>query len=254
MIQRAAQEVAAVDAVPLPAGDWCLFLDVDGTLLDLAATPGAVVVDASLLALLERLRRAAGGALALVSGRTIVDLDRLFTPLKLPTAGIHGCERRDARGVSTVAPVVREQLEPLRAGLGELAARHPGLLLEDKGAALALHFLQVPQLERELRARVAMLAAPLVPEFALLDGHAVIEIKPAVHSKDSAVTAFLREAPFQGRLPIFIGDDHTDYDGFEAVRRAGGMAIAVGPRVRSDWWLPGPTAVRLWLEQLAGRT
>jgi len=252
MIKLAAQEAAAVGAVPLPASAWCLFLDVDGTLLDLAATPGAVVADASLLALLERLRRAAGDALALVSGRTIVDLDRLFTPLRLPAAGIHGCERRDARGVSEVAPVVLEQLEPLRAGLTALAARHPGLLLEDKGAALALHFLQVPQLERELRAQVAMLAAPLVPEFALLDGHAVIEIKPAIHTKDSAVTAFMGEAPFIGRTPIFIGDDHTDYGGFEAVRRAGGMAIAVGPRVRSEWWLPGPAAVRRWLVQLAG--
>ena len=239
-------------AVPMPAGDWCLFLDVDGTLLDLAASPGAVTVDASLLALLERLRRAAGGALALVSGRTIVDLDRLFTPLKLPAAGIHGFERRDVHGTSTVADVVRAQLDPLRVALAQIAARHSGLLLEDKGAALALHFLQAPQLERELRAQVAVLAAPLVPEFALLDGHAVIEIKPAVHTKDSAVTAFMREAPFRGRRPIFIGDDHTDYGGFEAVRRAGGMAIAVGPRVRSEWWLPGPGAVRDWLEQLAG--
>ena len=251
-MQLAAQEAAAVHAVPMPAGAWCLFLDVDGTLLDLAASPGAVVVDASLLALLERLRRAAGGALALVSGRTIVDLDRLFTPLKLPAAGIHGCERRDALGVSTVADVVREQLDPLRTRLAQIAASHSGLLLEDKGAALALHFLQAPQLERELRAQVAMLAAPLVPEFALLDGHAVIEIKPAVHTKDSAVTAFMREAPFSGRTPVFIGDDHTDYGGFEAVRRAAGMAIAVGPRVRSEWWLPGPAAVRHWLEQLAG--
>jgi trehalose 6-phosphate phosphatase len=251
MIQLATQE-AEVHAVPMPAGDWCLFLDVDGTLLDLAASPGAVLVDASLLALLERLRRAAGGALALVSGRTIVDLDRLFMPLKLPAAGIHGCERRDVHGASTVADVVRAQLDPLRVALAQIAARHSGLLLEDKGAALALHFLQAPELERELRAQVSVLAAPLVPEFALLDGHAVIEIKPAVHTKDSAVTAFMREAPFRGRRPIFIGDDHTDYGGFEAVRRAGGMAIAVGPRVRSEWWLPGPGAVRHWLEQLAG--
>jgi trehalose 6-phosphate phosphatase len=253
MMQLAAQEAAAVHAVPLPAAAWCLFLDVDGTLLDLAATPGAVVVDTSLLALLERLRRAAGGALALVSGRTIVDLDRLFTPLRLPAAGIHGCERRDARGVNTVADVVRVQLDPLRTQLAQLAASHAGLLLEDKGAALALHFLQALHLERELRAQVAMLAAPLVPEFALLDGHAVIEIKPAVHTKDSAVTAFMQEAPFTGRTPVFIGDDHTDYGGFDAVRRAGGIAIAVGPRVRSEWWLPGPAAVRHWLEQLAAR-
>ena len=95
--------------------------------------------------------------------------------------------------------------------------------------------------------------APLVPTYALLDGHCVIEVKPAVYSKDSAVGAFMREAPFTGRMPIFIGDDQTDYGGFDAARREGGLAIAVGPRVTSEWWLPGPAAVHRWLEQLAER-
>jgi trehalose 6-phosphate phosphatase len=253
MMQPASQGVVEMQAPPLPETHWCLFLDVDGTLLDLAAAPGAVVVEASLLALLERLRRAAGGALALISGRTIVDLDRLFAPLKLPAAGIHGTERRDANGRCEVAPVARAQLGAVRASLADIVEGNPGLLLEDKGAALALHFLQAPHLERELHAEVTKLAAPLVPEYALLNGHAVIEIKPAVHTKRSAVTAFLQETPFSGRRPIFIGDDHTDYDGFEAVRGAGGMAIAVGPRVTSEWHLSGPTAVRHWLGLLAER-
>lgn len=252
-MQIATQEAEAIQAVPLPESPWCLFLDVDGTLLDLAETPGAVVVEPGLLALLEKLQRAAGGALALVSGRTIVDLDRLFTPLKLAAAGTHGCERRNARGESVVAPVVREQLDSLRESLGDIVRRNPGLLLEDKGAALALHFLQAPQLEPELRAEVAILAAPLVPHFALLNGHAVIEIKPALHTKETAIDAFLAEEPFRGRQPAFLGDDITDYAGFSAVRRAGGLAIAVGPRVKSDWWLPGTAAVRRWLEQLAVR-
>jgi trehalose 6-phosphate phosphatase len=134
-----------------------------------------------------------------------------------------------------------------------MVGRQPGLLLEDKGAALALHFQGQHARDREnqLRAEVAMMAAPLVPEFTLLDGHAVIEIKPAVHTKDSAVSAFMLEAPFGGRTPIFIGDDQTDYGGFAAVRRFDGLAIAVGPRVKSEWWLPGPAAVRQWLERLA---
>lgn len=250
-MQLAASEVAAVHAVPLPESPWCLFLDVDGTLLELAHSPGAVVVDHQLLALLGRLRTAACGALALVSGRTIVDLDRLFGVLALPAAGLHGCERRDAAGTLHVAPVVRDQLTALRLGLQELVARHEGLMLEDKGAALALHFQGARDLEHQLRAQVALLAAPLVPEFALLDGHAVIEVKPAAHTKDSAVTAFMAEPPFAGRTPIFIGDDQTDYGGFAAVRRRDGVAIAVGPRVKSEWWLPGPAAVHRWLEQLA---
>ena len=252
MIQLAPREAAAVHPVPLPSTAWCLFLDVDGTLLELADSPGAVAVDPELMPLIGRLRAASNGALALVSGRTIADLDRLFGDLHLPLAGMHGCERRDARGALHVAPVAIEQLTDVREGLKRLTARHPGLLLEDKGAGLALHFLKARELEHELRAEVALLAAPLVPRFALLDGHAVIEVKPAAHTKDSAVTEFMQEAPFRGRLPIFIGDDETDYGGFEAVRRFDGLAIAVGPRVKAEWWLPGPVAVRQWLGQLAG--
>jgi trehalose 6-phosphate phosphatase len=253
MMKIAAHEAAAVHAVPQPRHPWCLFLDVDGTLLELAATPTAVVVDPALPSLLSLLRKASGGALALVSGRTIADLDRLFGALNLPVAGLHGCERRDARGTLHVADVVTDQLAGVRSGLEEMVARHPGLMLEDKGVGLALHFqgAHARQVEHQLRAEVALLAAPLVPQFTVLDGHAVIEVKPAVHTKDSAVTAFMNEAPFDGRTPIFIGDDQTDYGGFAAVRRYDGLAIAVGPRVKSEWWLPGPTAVRRWLEQLA---
>ena len=251
MIQPAPRESAAVRAVPLPTNAWCLFLDVDGTLLELADHPGAVFVDPALKKLLERLRKAAEGAVALVSGRTIADLDRLFDDPTLLLAGMHGCERRDATGHLHVAPVALEQLSQVRAGLRGIVERHPGLMLEDKGAGLALHFLKARELEHQLRAEVSLLAAPLVPQFALLDGHAVIEIKPAAHTKDSAVTAFMEEAPFRGRQPIFIGDDRTDYGGFDAVRRFDGLAVAVGDRVKADWWLPGPAAVRGWLEQLS---
>lgn len=253
MMQLATHDAAAVRAVPLPDTPWCLFLDVDGTLLELAEHPQAVAVDKHLMPLLDRLRGKADGALAFVSGRTISDLDNLFGRSDLPAAGLHGCERRDARGVLHVAPVALEQLADTRLGMQRLAAGHPGLMLEDKGAGLALHFLKAPELETQVRAEVALLAAPLVPSFTVLDGHAVIEVKPAAHTKDSAVTAFMDEEPFKGRLPIFIGDDQTDYGGFAAVRRFDGLAIAVGPRVKSEWWLPGPRAVHHWLEQLAVR-
>jgi trehalose 6-phosphate phosphatase len=250
MMQLAPREAGAVHAVPLPTTAWCLFLDVDGTLLELADHPGAVFVDPELKELLARLRSAANGAVALVSGRTIADLDRLFSDPTLLVAGMHGCERRDANGELHVAPVALGQLSEVRAGLQRLAARHPGLLLEDKGAALALHFLQARELEHELRAEVSLLVAPLVPHFTLLDGHAVLEVKPAAHTKDSAVSAYMEEAPFRGRQPIFIGDDQTDYGGFAAVRRFDGLAVAVGSRVKAEWWLPGPAAVRQWLAEL----
>lgn len=237
--------------IPLPARPWCLFLDVDGTLLELADSPSGVAIDPALPPLLERLRDAAAGAVALVSGRTLENLDQLFGGARMPAAGLHGCERRDAAGQLHVAEIAREQLAEVREGLARLVARHPGLLLEDKGAGLALHFLKARELEHQLRAEVALLAAPLVPRFTVLGGHAVLEVKPAAHTKDSAVTSFMTEAPFQGRQPIFIGDDQTDYDGFAAVRRYGGLAIAVGPRVKSEWWLSGPGEVRLWLTRLA---
>lgn len=251
MIQLASRETTAVHAAPLPTQPWCLFLDVDGTLLELADSPMGVAVDPALLPLLERLRQAAGGALALVSGRTIENLDQLLGCRNVPAAGLHGCERRDASGRLHIADIAREQLSEVREGLQRLVARHPGLLLEDKGAGLALHFLKARELEHELRAEVALLAAPLVPRFTVLGGHAVLEVKPAAHTKDSAVMAFMAEPPFLGRLPIFIGDDQTDYDGFAAVRRFDGLAIAVGPRVKSEWWLPGPPEVHHWLGQLA---
>jgi trehalose 6-phosphate phosphatase len=253
MMQLAEHDAAAVHAVPLPQTSWCLFLDVDGTLLELAATPQAVIVAPTLFDLLVRLRQAAGGALALVSGRTLTDLDRLFGALQLPCAGLHGGQRRDARGVMHISEVVHAQLASVREGLRELVSRHRDLMLEDKGVGLALHFQGAREMEHQLRAEVAILAAPLVPTYALLDGHRVIEVKPAVYTKDNAVSAFMREEPFAGRTPIFIGDDVTDYGGFEAVRREGGLPIAVGPRVTSEWWLPGPVAVHQWLEQLAER-
>jgi trehalose 6-phosphate phosphatase len=250
MMQLGVNEAAAVHAVPLPDVPWCLFLDVDGTLLELASTPQAVIVEPSLLGLLARLRHAAAGAVALISGRTIANLDALFGT-DFPAAGLHGCERRSVDGTLHVAQVATEQLAEVRQGLRDMVARHPGLMLEDKGAGLALHFQGARELEHQLRAEVALLAAPLVPEYTVLDGHAVLEVKPAAHTKDSAVSAFMREPPFHGRVPIFIGDDLTDYGGFAAVRRFDGLAIAVGPRVKSEWWLPGPRAVHHWLGQLS---
>ena len=240
-------------AVPLPTTAWCLFLDVDGTLLELADHPGAVFVDPALKAAAHaaalgcergRGRWSAAAPLPISTGCSTTSTSR--SPGC--TAASDGRARRAAHRADGDRAIGRGA----RAACSGSAARHPGLLLEDKGAGLALHFLQARELEHELRAEVALLAAPLVPNFALLDGHAVIEVKPAAHTKDSAVSAFMEEEPFRGRQPIFIGDDQTDYGGFAAVRRFGGLAIAVGPRVKSEWWLPGPADVRQWLGELAG--
>ena len=167
--------------------------------------------------------------MALVSGRTIADLDRLFgdpTLLVAGTAWLRAprCEWRAARGARG-ARATRRRCAP---GCSAWSRAIPDCCSKTRARDWRCISCKARELEHELRAEVALLAAPLVPQFALLDGHAVIEVKPAAHTKDSAVSAYMEEAPFRGRLPIFIGDDQTDYGGFAAVRRFDGLAIAVG--------------------------
>ena len=233
---------------PFPDGrQCCLFLDIDGTLLDLAPTPGAVRVDEPLRGLLRSIERECDGALALISGRTIADVDGLFDPLFLPVAGVHGCERRNGRGYwqrqSGRSADFGEYCARLRAAIAPLSA----VLIEDKGCGIALHYRRAPQLEGPLRALLDRLAPRLPDSHEVFDGDEVIELKPRGHDKGSAIGAFMQEVPFAGRFPIFIGDDLTDQHGFDAVRGRGGLAIAVGSNVHSEWHLANPGAVRRWL-------
>lgn len=237
--------------VPLPDGDVCLFLDFDGTLVDFAATPDGVPRDDSLVRLLETVQQALDGALALISGRAVDTLDTFLAPLRLPVAGLHGYERRAADGAVFRPPEMPAHLERLRAELQQYVATRPGLLLEDKRSSLAVHFRRAPHHRDSVRAMFERFSAGMSPDLELLEGDAVVEVKPASHNKATAIEAFMREPPFAGRLPIFIGDDVTDRDGFEAVQRYGGMAIAVGDRVTAPWRLPDPGAVRNWVRELA---
>ena len=227
----------------------CLFLDVDGTLLDIAPTPDSVRVDAVLVDLLRELDRAFDGALALISGRPIVEVDDPFEPLFLSVAGVHGCERRDACGNWYRPTFAVAELEPIRTELCNLLQQFQGIFLEDKGYAFAVHFRQAPHLEEKLRLQLSALLFH-TSEFELLEGDHVIEIKPVAQSKAMAIEAFMQEEPFAGRSPVFIGDDETDMDGFAAVRRFNGQAISVGNRVVADRRLANPAAVRAWLETL----
>jgi trehalose 6-phosphate phosphatase len=233
-----------------PQAPWCLFLDIDGTLLDIAPTPDAVKVDVALLNLLRRLGRACNGAIALVTGRSIAAVDALFDPLQLPVAGVHGFERRNAQGRHFRPDFVGAGLSYLRSEVTALAQSLHGVLLEDKGCAFAVHYRQAPNLEETVRLRLARLVSAALPAFELLDGDHVVEIKPAEHDKSSAIEAFMQEKPFTGRTPVFIGDDTTDLDGFAAMKRFNGLAIAVGSRIPGDMRLAGPRDVRAWLEGL----
>jgi trehalose-phosphatase len=163
---------------------WCLFLDVDGTLLEIAPTPDAVRVEPSLKELLLRVQQALGGAVALVSGRSLATLDELFAPVHWPAAGLHGLERRDAVGVVHSSGPAGPGLADARVALSSLAERSPGTLLEDKGTSLALHYRAVPELEAVLRREMRDIAAPLGGDYHVLEGKRVLELKPASVTKD----------------------------------------------------------------------
>jgi trehalose 6-phosphate phosphatase len=238
-------------SVPPTAGDWALFLDVDGTLVDIAPTPQSIEVSADLPGLLGRLARRLGGSLALVSGRCLADLDALFHPFRFPAAGIHGAERRDALGDLHFTGLASEDLEPARADLRRFVARHPAVLLEDKGLSIALHFRQAPELAAAVRAVLEKVRVQLPPGAQLQPGHCVIEIKGGSSSKRAAVEQFMQEPPFAGRVPVYVGDDLTDLQALAYVESVGGHGIYVGAESKpGHGWLPHPAAVREWLRSL----
>ena len=212
----------------LPQSNIALFLDVDGTLLEIASTPQAVRVPAALRNTLQLAAKREDGALALISGRTIAELDRLFAPLVLPAAGQHGVEIRDPEGNVSMPDIEAGQLDGAREVIRELVRHYKGLLLEDKGSALAVHFRQAPQYERAAMEVMGGLAHQLRDHFVLRDGKCVMELTPRGYSKRGAIEAFMRQPPFAGRIPLFIGDDVTDEDGFEAVNALGGYSVRVG--------------------------
>jgi trehalose 6-phosphate phosphatase len=237
----------------LPLSAIALFLDVDGTLLEIATKPQAVSVPRELRERLRALSLASGGAVALVSGRPIADLDALFAPLTLPAAGLHGFERRGASGVYRRRPPPSPAaLESARGAMLQLARQHAGLLVEDKQFALALHYRRAPHLEDTAVAAMRDVAARVDDELELQRGKMVVELRPAGATKAQAVAAFLEEVPFTGRVPIFIGDDLTDESAFELVNRLGGVSVVVSAErasaARSR--LEDVAAVRSWLSEL----
>jgi trehalose 6-phosphate phosphatase len=248
-MQHPLQQPATADSrLPEFTPGWAIFLDIDGTLLEHVERPDAVHADAALGTLLIALRDVAGGALALISGRPVATLDALFAPLRLAVAGQHGIERRSADGKLHRHAFALEPLRRAARQLGEFAARHAGLLLEDKGCSLALHFRLAPQLAGAAREAVAEALATLGAGFEIQDGKMVFELKPGGRDKGKAIEEFMAEAPFAGRLPVFIGDDTTDEYGFAIVNRIGGHSIKVGPGPSSARWrLADAAAVREWL-------
>jgi trehalose 6-phosphate phosphatase len=243
-------------SVPLNPDDLhhiAILLDVDGTLLDIAATPQEVEVPKDLPPALGRVSQRLDGAVALVSGRTIAELDDFFAPLRLPAIGGHGAELRPTRGGAVLAnravpldPVFKQQLK-------DIAERHPGVLIEDKGYSIALHYRKAPKQGVGLIHDVKRAYAAWADKsFELLTGKAVLEIKFSNFNKGTAVRELMSYAPFVGRAPIFVGDDRTDEDAFAVVPEFNGHAMSVGRRIPGvDDHFNSPADVRRWLERLA---
>jgi trehalose 6-phosphate phosphatase len=240
--------------LPPFAADWAIFLDIDGTLLEYAERPDAVRVGEALFRLLEALLRGAGGALALISGRAVADVDALFAPLRLPVAGLHGAERRDAAGHLHRHHIPGEPMRRVAARIGEFAARHAGVVFEDKGQNLALHYRLAPGAAGAAQAALRDAATQLGAEYEVLEGKMVVELKPAGRDKGVAIEEFMAEPPFAGRTPVFVGDDVTDEFGFGVVNRLGGHAVKVGAGdSAAGYRVADAAAVRDWLGQWAAR-
>lgn len=229
-----------------------IFLDLDGTLLDLAPTPEAVEAGTPLRRSLATLARRCGGALALLSGRRIADLDAILSPLRLPAAGAHGAELRLAAddAVRRLAPEIPNAL---RAAFLALADRD-GLVVEDKGAAIALHYRLAPGFDIDERRLAPLEAEAQAAGFSLLRGKKVLELKHARIDKGTALEEFMARAPFEGRRPLFAGDDATDEAAFAALAKFGGVGIGVGRKFPgADYTVQSPSEMRALISAMAGR-
>ncbi len=235
----------------LPLHCHAFFFDVDGTLLEFQDRPERVASNRELNRILEALLTGTKGAVALVSGRGLEDLDRIFAPLALPSACLHGAVIRYATGVVHRMPVERWRLEKLRTALESWIGDKPGLLLEDKGSSVAVHFRLAPERAEDVRLKMQAWHAEFGEGFQLQPGKEVLEARPAEARKGLSIRELLEHPPFRGRVPVFFGDDDTDEDAFLAVQALGGCSIKIGSGPTSaKCVLPDPAALRTLLRNV----
>jgi trehalose 6-phosphate phosphatase len=252
-IDPATADPEAAQAIGVPDLRQCaILLDIDGTLLDFAPSPQQVRVPAGLRQTLKRLNELTGGALALVSGRPLADVDVIFSPLQLAAIGGHGAEWRTA-GDGAITLRTKPLDAALKHRLAALTALGPGVLIEDKGYSLAVHYRLAPEKAEIVRTEVAAICAEAASRTVeVLPGKFVIEIKPAGVSKAGAVQELMKLAPFAKRRPIFIGDDITDEPVFGVVAQLGGLGFSVGQvSAAVNGRFAQPQSVRAWLARLA---
>jgi trehalose 6-phosphate phosphatase len=212
----------------IPNEECALFLDFDGTLVDIVERPEAVVVDPALPGILTRLQERLGGALAIISGRPIAFLDGHFAPCRFDIAGLHGLEHRISNRLFLCDPDDHPQLRDMVERLGEIVAQKPGILIEDKGCSVAIHWRLAPQ-ERDFALATAHAAVEaLGSDYRVQHGKAVAEILPSAAGKGKVIEKFLQQEPYRGRRPIFVGDDLTDENGFKTVNAHDGLSVRIG--------------------------
>jgi trehalose 6-phosphate phosphatase len=243
--------VAEVSSVPpLLSGNLAFFFDLDGTLAEIKPHPDQVYIPAAVRTLLQKMSVMSNGALALISGRSMSELDRLATPFHFPLAGVHGAERRDINDKTHVVTLPEPVVNALQQQLSEALLPFPGTEIEAKGMAFALHYRHAPEAADAIL-ELAKSMTLRYPELALQPGKCVVELKPLGIDKGAAIRAFMQEAPFAGRTPIFIGDDLTDEAGFKQVNALGGLTIKVGAGVTSAHYrLANVRMVYHWLGKL----
>lgn len=243
--------------LPEPRLDWALFLDFDGSLVDIAPTPESIDVPETLPPLLAALREALGDAVAIVTGRPIAQIDDFLGAVVPAVAGLHGFERRAADG-AIVRPTRPSRCpRSVRESLREFAARHRGVFVEDKKFAVALHYRLDPSLMDACRDAVNAALAGETEDWQVVEGKFVFDVKPRAVTKGDAVEAFMREAPFRGRTPVFCGDDVTDEDGFAVVNARDGVSVRVGrggegPATRAAAQADTVGELLDWLGRIAG--
>jgi len=230
-----------------------LYLDIDGTIVEIAQSPEVVRVPEWLLALLGRLSLKLDGALAFVSGRTLASIDELFAPLKLPAIALHGAEVRSDDEHVIFAQALALELQRAQPPLLAALEGMRGVRLENKGSVLALHYRGAPERGRDVLKLAELTLCELGPEFGLLVGKCVVEIRPRHLNKGTALSRLMEQPPFRGRIPIFAGDDSSDEDAFAVVNRLGGISVRVGAPGPSaaTYRLPDPDALRAWLCEIA---
>ena len=235
--------------LPRPQPDWAVFLDFDGSIVELADSPELVHVDSALRRLLNDLQTALEGALAIVSGRPLSQIDHYLSPPLHAAAGLHGLERRAVDGTVTRLASRDARLDDIKQKLVSFAQDRRGVFVEDKDYILALHFRQAPDRRAECQRAVAVTVGAALDGIEVLEGKMVFEIRPSGIDKGDTIAKFLNEPPFAGRRPVFCGDDATDEHGFAVVNACGGVSVHVGEGVgtAAGWRVDSVAELRRWL-------